>query len=234
VFVALFLLGRVLVAQQRPLRRREALANALDLLADHPDGPVDPEVHAAIKRLLEVADPDVPMTRFAREYLAQLPEAKPKKGFGSRLYRRLADGYERVMANEWAESAVIVGVVTYTAILVAAAVLRVWMSYGSGGQALASATIAQLVSTTVGAACIAAGVIRLTRSRMAAYDWFTRGVLVWILVTQVFVFYSSQLEGLGGLVVDLVAYAGLRFAMTREVVAGREGSWVSGRPGQAA
>ena len=33
-----------------------------------------------------------------------------------------------------------------------------------------------------------------------------RGLLVWILVTQVFVFYSSQLAGLGGLVIDLVAY----------------------------
>jgi hypothetical protein len=48
-----------------------------------------------------------------------------------------------------------------------------------------------------------------------------RGLLVWILVTQVFVFYSSQLAGLGGLVVDLVAYGSLRFAITREIVAGR-------------
>jgi hypothetical protein len=48
-----------------------------------------------------------------------------------------------------------------------------------------------------------------------------RGLLVWILVTQVFVFYSSQLAGLGGLAVDLVAYGSLRFAVTREMVAGR-------------
>jgi hypothetical protein len=49
-----------------------------------------------------------------------------------------------------------------------------------------------------------------------------RGILVWILITQVFVFYSSQLAGLGGLVIDLVAYGSLRFAIVRELVAGRD------------
>jgi hypothetical protein len=43
-----------------------------------------------------------------------------------------------------------------------------------------------------------------------------RGILVWILVTQVFVFYRSELAGLGGLVIDLVAYASLRFAIAQE------------------
>jgi hypothetical protein len=56
---------------------------------------------------------------------------------------------------------------------------------------------------------------------MAAYHWFMRGLLVWILVTQVFVFDNSQLAGLGGLAVDLVAYGSLRFAVAREAVAGR-------------
>jgi uncharacterized membrane protein len=44
-----------------------------------------------------------------------------------------------------------------------------------------------------------------------------RGLLVWILVTQVFIFYSSQLAGLGGLAVDLVAYGSLRFALAHEL-----------------
>jgi hypothetical protein len=56
-----------------------------------------------------------------------------------------------------------------------------------------------------------------------------RGLLVWILVTQVFVFYSSQLAGLGGLLVDLVAYGSLRFAITREIVAGRGSSDAASR-----
>ncbi len=46
-------------------------------------------------------------------------------------------------------------------------------------------------------------------------------MLVWILITQVFVFYSSQLAGLGGLTADLVAYGSLRYAIQQEIAAGR-------------
>ena len=58
-----------------------------------------------------------------------------------------------------------------------------------------------------------------------------RGLLVWILVAQVFVFYGSQLAGLGGLIVDLVAYGSLRFAVTREIVAGRHPYGAASRQG---
>ena len=71
-------------------------------------------------------------------------------------------------------------------------------------------------STIAGAALVGFGVLRLPSSRLAAYHWFMRGLLVWILLTQVFVFYSSQLAGLAGLAVDLIAYRSLRFALDRE------------------
>ena len=58
----------------------------------------------------------------------------------------------------------------------------------------------------------------MNSSRAAAYRWFMRGLLVWILITQMFVFYSPQLAGIGGLAVNLVAYGSLRFALTREIV----------------
>jgi hypothetical protein len=77
-------------------------------------------------------------------------------------------------------------------------------------------------STILGAALVGVGVVRLPGSRLAAYRWFMRGLLVWILLTQVFVFYSSQLAGLVGLAIDLVAYGSLRFALDREVRADRD------------
>ena len=68
---------------------------------------------------------------------------------------------------------------------------------------------------------MARGLLSLRTSRLAAYRWFMRGLLIWLLITQVFVFYSSQLAGTGGLVVDLIAYGSLRFALTREGAGGR-------------
>jgi len=71
-------------------------------------------------------------------------------------------------------------------------------------------------------ALILRGVVSLRTSRIEAYHWFMRGLLVWILVSQVFVFYSSQLAGLGGLAIDLAAYGTLRFAIRHEGEADEE------------
>ena len=57
----------------------------------------------------------------------------------------------------------------------------------------------------------------LARITGEAYRWFIRGVLVWLLLTQVFAFYSSQLLGLGGLAVNLAAYITLRYALGHEI-----------------
>jgi hypothetical protein len=67
-----------------------------------------------------------------------------------------------------------------------------------------------------GAALVARGVLALPSSRLTAFRWFVRGVLVWILITQVFVFYDSQLAGLTGLALDLALYGALRYAIRRE------------------
>jgi hypothetical protein len=113
-------------------------------------------------------------------------------------------------------------VVAYAAVTVAGVALVVIAAPpGGGAETSGVATFAQIGSTVAGAALVGRGVLSLPRSRAAAYHWFMRGLLVWILVTQVFVFYSSQLAGLGGLAVDLVAYGSLRFAITRESLAGR-------------
>jgi hypothetical protein len=229
LFIVAFLLARTLIGQRR-LSETEALANALDLLGGTPDGPIEPDDRDRIQRLLELADPKAPLVVFARQYVAGLPEAAGRMSLVGTVRRRLAEGYEKLMANPWSERVLSVGVVAYAALAVLAVTL-VAVETPTGGEAETSAvaTIAQVASTIAGAALVGRGVLSLRTSRTAAYHWFMRGLLVWILVTQVFVFYSSQLAGLGGLLVDLVAYGSLRFAITREIVAGRGSSDAASR-----
>ena len=229
LFVVAFLLARILVGQRR-LSETEALANALDLLEGTPDGPIEADDRDRIQRLLELADPKTPLVVFARRYVAGLPEAAERTSLVGTVRRRLADGYEKLMANPWAERVLSVGVVAYATVAVLAVTL-VATQTPTGGEADTStaAAIAQVASTIAGAALVGRGILSLRTSRTAAYHWFMRGLLVWILVTQVFVFYSSQLAGLGGLLVDLVAYGSLRFAITREIVAGRGPSEAASR-----
>ena len=219
VFVVAFLVGRTLVGEERRLSENEALANALTLLAGNLDRPIDPDDRAQIVRILELADPSAPATRFAVSYLADLPVATSPDRLVGRVNRRLADAYEKLMANAWADEAVTVGVVVYaTAALVGVVLVAASTPVDGARETSSVATAAQLISTIAGAACIGFGVIRLRRSRASAYHWFMRGLLVWILITQVFVFYSSQLAGLGGLIIDLTAYGSVRFALARETV----------------
>lgn len=224
VFVLAFLVGRTLIGQ-RPLNQTEALANAVDLLARTPDGQVDPDDLARIRHLLSLADPKSGLTRLARSYLGELEAGREHEGAIETLRHRVVDGYAATMARPWAESALTLGVVIYAAAAVVGVVLVAFSTpAGAAGDPASFATLAQVVSTIAGAALVGVGVVRLPSSRVAAYHWFMRGLLVWILVTQMFVFYSSQLAGLGGLAIDLVAYGSVRFALIREVVADHQRS----------
>ncbi|HYK96427.1 MAG TPA: hypothetical protein VE011_11280 [Candidatus Dormibacteraeota bacterium] len=222
-FVVVFLVARAFVGR-RQISRREAISNALHQLATFANGPIEPDDRARITRLLSLADPKSERTRLAMEYLADLPSTAERHSIIERAREQLAQAYEALMENPLADRALTVGVVVYAVLAVAGVGLVALAGGGSGSQSDAStgAVAIQVGSTIAGAGLVARGVISLPTSRIAAYRWFIRGTLVWILITQVFVFYSSQLAGLGGLVIDLVAYGSLRFAIIREMVAGRD------------
>ena len=216
-FVATFLATRTLIGR-RTLRPNEALANALALLGSTLDRPIEPDDRARIHRLLRQADPESELTVLLRRYVAGLPGIPDTESPIERIRRGLGDAYRAVMANPWSERALVVGVIAYTAFAVLGVLVVTKEAPAPGApETSAAATVAQLVSTLAGAVLVARGILSLHASHADAYRWLMRGLLVWILITQVFVFYSSQLAGLGGLAVDLVAYGSLRFALAREV-----------------
>lgn len=216
-FVAMFLVGRGLVGR-RQLRPNEALANALALLAGTLDRPIEPDDRARLHRLLRRADQESELTVLVRRYVAGLPGIPDTESPIERLRRWLDGAYRALMANDWAETALVVGVIAYTAFAVVGVLVVTTEAPAPGTpESSAVATVAQLISTLAGAILVARGILSLHASHADAYRWFMRGLLVWILVTQVFIFYSSQLAGLGGLAVDLVAYGSLRFALAHEL-----------------
>jgi hypothetical protein len=222
LFVIAFLAARAVIGQRRP-RPDEALANALSLLAGTPARGIEPDDRARIRRLLDRADATAPRARLVEQYLAAMPGVPEREGRIESLDRRLANEYAAVMATPWAERALVILVAGYAVVTLVGVVLVVVSTPGGGvSETLGVATTAQVVSTIAGAVLVARGLLSLRGSRIEAYHWFMRGLLVWLLVTQVFVFYSSQLAGTGGLAVDLVAYGSLRFALTRELVGGRQ------------
>jgi hypothetical protein len=221
LLVVAFLVARAFVGQHRTTEH-EALANALSMLGAAPDGPLEPEDRARIERVLDLVEPKSTRARLAREYLAQIPGEAERHSIFEVAGRRLAATYEDVMARPWAVRAMTLAVVAYAAFAVAGAIIvAMSVPVSDASETVTTARIAQVGSTIAGATLVIRGLTVLPTSRYGAYQWFMRGFLVWILVTQVFIFYSSQLAGLAGLALDLLAYSALRLAVIREETAGR-------------
>jgi hypothetical protein len=215
VFVVVFLVARALVGR-RQVTGDEALANALGLMSGAPARGLEPDERARIRELLGLVDPADPRAGIAIRYLAAIPAIPDHDSPLELASDRLSAAYARVMAVPWADDALVAGMIGYAALAVIGVVLVAASPPQDGAASLSVATAAQVGSTIVGALLVGRGALALRRSRLEAYRWFQRGLLVWILVTQVFVFYSSQLGGLLGLAIDLIAYGSLRYAIGQE------------------
>ncbi len=66
-----------------------------------------------------------------------------------------------------------------------------------------------IVGTFISSSLVLIGVIESRKSLYHSFLWFKRAILVSIFITQIFLFYHSQLTAIWGLAVDLVFYAGV-------------------------
>jgi len=132
------------------------------------------------------------------------------------LKDRLTAAYRKMVLNRWFKSALTAGFIIIGTAGLVAVVRTIVEMRGIDPEV----SLAQLAATSAGIACIWAGIWSLRGSRLRAYIWFKRYVLINIYITQVFVFYHSQFAALGGLVWYLLLYFALHFTIMRERAAG--------------
>ena len=216
IFIVVFLVARAL-AGRRALSEREALANALDMLEGRLGERLEPQDRARIVAMLDKAGPDSELGTMLRRFLETVPSRPDQEAWWEAIPRWAARRYAQLASDPRFDRVVTAVVILYTtAAVIGSLVVIVTAREPDAGQQLSVTAIGQVASTLVGAALIARGVLALPTSHIDAYRWFVRGVLVWILITQVFVFYDSQLAGLSGLAFDLAVYGMLRYAIRRE------------------
>jgi hypothetical protein len=73
------------------------------------------------------------------------------------------------------------------------------------------------ISSVVAGLLMLLGLLRIRHSRLDAYRWFERGVLVQIFVTQVFEFAQQQLAGVLGLAFNVLLWISLRSMIRAEI-----------------
>ena len=218
IFIAVFLLVRSL-RQNRGLRPEENLANVFHLLGGVIDGTLDSRSKRQASGLLMSVETPSPLVRTLGAYVDGLgtPEST-----GIRSYIELRDslikGYSRLVRGRLF-SLGLTGfflVLAASQLATAVATLGIALTTESPEDAITFARGAQIMSVLVAGAMILYGTWCLRRSRVDAYRWFTRAILVYIFVTQVFAFFESELGALGGLLVNVLVYIALRLLIERE------------------
>jgi hypothetical protein len=201
IFVLLFLIFREL-EKQPPASERTYLANALYLLAQDAPGGLSEEDKNEVLWLLRAYDAHDARLHVLSETVEQLPLVPPSKaGVLDRMVRSM-----RNLSVRLAHSPYFAGIIS-SGFTVYALLFTVVMVFGMMhvGQLVASkltqdiVQVGLLVSSVVSSIMIVIGVLLLPGARLQAYSWFKRAILVSILLTQVFLFYTQQLLALGAL-----------------------------------
>jgi hypothetical protein len=211
LFVLLFLLFRAIGSiQPSP---QTSLANAFAMTADAVVDGLDPEKEKKAHAYLQNCDPADPMVAALGALLDQavkVPQRRP--GLPVRMAQGLRAVYRRIM-NTSAFKMAVVAVFAFLSIL---GLVEMGILVFAGGGSLEFAQWAQIVSTVVAGVLVVLGVLRLRRSRLAAYRMFLRAVLMSLLVSQVFAFYREQWAGLVGLGLGLLVWAAVRYLIAEE------------------
>ena len=202
LFVLLFMAFRAI--ERQSLSPHELLVNAADMLSEIVLSGATRHAIARARLLLMRSGFHGPLAsalRGAVESATRIPE---HKSVISALANTGWRTYDRLLEWPWFHRAL-------------------WLVFVIQAVAGVIATVALGALTTLPTSVITLGltligVARLPRSRLDAYRWFERAVLISVFFTQVVLFWQDQLAALGGLFFDLVLLAVLRFLIRQETV----------------
>lgn len=232
IFILLFLLFRELGERGRP-SREEHLANAIDILREAVMHKLSEEQKGRAMSYLDASGEQGGVVAALRAALAQIDAvANPAPSFLVRVVAALSRFYLMLVRTPWYPRLLIAAFVVYILAQVSAVVAVVTtgtvtprdlaaLTFADWGMAVASAT-----QTTL----LIVGMTQLRRSRLAAYLWFKRAVLVSIFFVEVFAFYSEQLVALAGLVRDILILVALNAMIAAEQVKSEGAAADAARP----
>jgi hypothetical protein len=211
LFILLFLVFRAI--ERRSLSPQEALVNAADMLVDIILGGATRAEIARTRWLLRRSGEEGPVVEGLREAVAGATRAVEHPSRLNRIAVWAWRTYDRLLLWPRFQRALWVVFVGQAVFGVLAAVAVGWTAMTAGGPDSWPAT---LLSSSVSLVFVLIGVRQLPRSRLSAYRWFERSVLISVFFTQVILFWQDQLAALGGLFWDLLLLSVLRFLIHQE------------------
>jgi hypothetical protein len=211
-FVLLFIAVRSIAG--RGFGHDDAVANALESLKAAALGTLDDSQRRLAIARLDQSGPHTPFATRVRALLDDAPASPPRPPNAfKRAGARLEAGYIK-----WSHRRSFTIVIDVFFFVHAASSLGAVFGLTLDGPGITrpSERVAAIAGTIAGIMALI-GIVRLRRSRLAAYRWFDRSMLVWILIVQVYMFQQEQFAAVVGLVVDLLIWVMLRTAIAIEL-----------------
>ena len=217
-FVTLFLVFRA-IQRRRAFSADEYLINAIDLIKEAALNDLDRAEKERALRFLERSDAKNPLVGVLRETLHRLNAIPtPRTALPARLFDTARRAYRRLVGAPWF-AIVLVAVFIAHALFDLVILARMIASdprFDLSRPHLSFVDWGDLLGSTAAALLVLVGVARLVRSRLSAYLWFRRAILVSIFVSQFFSFYAQQLLALVGLVVEILVLVALDYMIAAE------------------
>ncbi|HEY8108960.1 MAG TPA: hypothetical protein VIF43_03055 [Patescibacteria group bacterium] len=225
IFVMLFLLAKYI--GDRRATERENLINAIEAAKEVAIGDLDRvEQRRALAYLKQAGDGAI-----GKRIAELLREAKTNSRNDENPYQRirgwLAERYVGLVERPWFSRAVIAFFVLGSS---ASLVLSAYDIVARPAQ-VSFADKGELLFSSVTGILVLLGTFRLLRrSRLAGYQTFERAVLVFLFLTQFFLFIQDELAALPGLAIGLLVLSALHYAIRQERY-GRKVTRAAGSPG---
>ncbi len=219
IFILMFLAFRA-IERRRNLSPDDYLANALDRVREAVTHDMDADDRTRALALLDQSDQRDPLVDALRSVLRQAPVIvePPRVSAAARFLAWARRTYVALVGSR-RFGRIIVAIFTLHA--VGAVINAVVAIVTDRGVTWTSPDISFVETGNVLAAAlsngmIVIGVMRLRVSRLVAYRWFKRSILVSIFLVQFFSFYREELIAVLFLLVDVTLLVTLDFVITRE------------------
>jgi uncharacterized membrane protein YdcZ (DUF606 family) len=219
IFVGLFFLFRKF-SRERTYTPLEYTINAIALLEEVILNDLDGSEHARLQKYLERSDKNDPIVKQLRKIVQEIPKSSLVEHRKlDKMRRNVAVFSTRLLGRRDAQDIVSAIFIGQAIISLELLLFSVFGNYDLGGHVLKAIPlpqIAQLVSATISFVIVMIGAYHLRKSRLAGLEFFRRAVLVDLLVTEPFVFYSEQFLAVFGLGFKLTLWVIVLYLISAE------------------
>jgi hypothetical protein len=215
VFIALFVVLRA-VQRQRTWSSEAYLMNALVLLQEAVLHDLDTAEHRrALAMLQRAKQRQGSLVAPLETFLAALAPIKRRASAVSRLLRWINRRVHRVLASVWL-ARLVSGIFCLRGLAFILTTVALSAGYVYSGTRPTPMEIVAFVAAFISNALGLLGVANLFRSRLMAFIWFKRSIIVSIFIADVFAFYEQQLAAVFSLAVDVALYVVLNELLRHE------------------